>query len=64
MPLKFKKGFVNTLSNIKEGKELDLSEPIYIDLAKKKGQEGYDSEFTIQFKFKRKILVNNWTFEI
>jgi len=41
MPLKLPKGFINTLKNIEEGKEFDVSEPMYVDLSKKKGQEGY-----------------------
>ena len=64
MPYAFKKGFVNTLENIKNGKELDMNEPMYFNLSKKKGEEGYTSEHRVEFKFKRKIPILAYSFEI
>lgn len=64
MPYVFKKGFVNTLENIKNGKELDMNEPMYFNLSKKKGEEGYTSEHRVEFKFKRKIPILAYSFEI
>merc|ERR1711935_329667 len=62
LPYIFKKGFVSTLENFNDGKEFDINEPIYINLSKKKGEDGFTTELKV--KFNRSIPILAYSFDI
>lgn len=64
MPYVFKKGFVNTLENIKNGKEFDFDEPMYFNFSMKKREIGFSITHRIKFKFNRKIPIQAYSFEV